>query len=218
VAITFDDAYRGAVTIGIGELQRRGLPATIFVAPGLLGDQSLWWDQASEASRSPEVPTALRDRALVSCQGRTDQIQADWARNGFPFDSVALPADFRSATEAELTLAASRPGVSLGAHSWSHPNLATLDDESLKEELDRPREWLARYPTAAISCLAYPYGLHDAGVRAAAGAAGYVAGFRVDGGWLKPGETPGFQAPRLNIPAGISPERFRIHLSALPWL
>ena len=37
VAITFDDAYRGAVTVGIPELVRRGLPATVFVAPAFIG-------------------------------------------------------------------------------------------------------------------------------------------------------------------------------------
>ena len=35
VVITFDDAYVGAVTVGVTELCQRGLPATIFVAPGL---------------------------------------------------------------------------------------------------------------------------------------------------------------------------------------
>ena len=218
VAITFDDAYRGAVTTGIGELARRGLPATIFVAPGLLGDQTFWWDQAAESSNAPEVPHALRERALGSCQGRADVIRADWAELGLRFDA-ALPAAFRSASEDELTQAASLPGVSLGAHSWSHPNLASLDGQLLREELDRPSEWLAqRYPTSAIPCLAYPYGLHDAKVRSATAAAGYIAGFRVDGGWFKQRQGADFQTPRLNIPSGISPERFRIYLSALPWL
>ncbi len=38
VAVTFDDAYRGAVTIAQDELTRHGFPSTLFVAPGLLGD------------------------------------------------------------------------------------------------------------------------------------------------------------------------------------
>jgi peptidoglycan/xylan/chitin deacetylase (PgdA/CDA1 family) len=218
VAITFDDAYRGAVTTGIGELARRGLPATIFVAPGLLGDHPFWWDQAAESSNAPEVPHALRERALGPCQGRADVIRRDWAELGLRFDAT-LPAGFRSATETELAHAASLPGVSLGAHSWSHPNLAALDDQLLREELDRPREWLAQcYPNRTLPCLAYPYGLHDAKVRSAAGAAGYVAGFRVDGGWFKQHQGADLQTPRLNIPSGISQERFRIYLSALPWL
>src|SRR3989454_12415715 len=33
VAITFDDAYRGATVMGVEELTKRGLPATLFVVP-----------------------------------------------------------------------------------------------------------------------------------------------------------------------------------------
>ena len=36
VSITFDDAYAGAVTAGVSELAKRGLPATIFVVPARL--------------------------------------------------------------------------------------------------------------------------------------------------------------------------------------
>lgn len=39
-AITFDDAYRGAVTAGVAELVERDMPATIFVAPGFVGGNS----------------------------------------------------------------------------------------------------------------------------------------------------------------------------------
>src|SRR5690348_4128876 len=49
VAITFDDAYHGAITAGLEELRRRAMPATIFVAPGLLGGDT-WWDRLAAAS------------------------------------------------------------------------------------------------------------------------------------------------------------------------
>src|SRR5690606_40922240 len=38
--LTFDDAYRGAVTLALPELRKRGLPATVFVAPALLGQST----------------------------------------------------------------------------------------------------------------------------------------------------------------------------------
>ena len=219
VGITFDDAYRGAVIAGVAELVRRGLPATIFVAPGLLGDRSFWWDQAAEGAGAPEVPPAIRVRALGPCRGSHDLVRADWRRQGFSLDGVALPPALRSATEAEVTAAAAQPGISLGAHSWSHPNLVALEDVSLQMELDRPLAWLrARYPAAVIPWLAYPYGLHDPRVHAGATRTGFAAALRVEGGWLRQGEVPGLQTPRLNVPAGISAERFRIQLSALPWL
>ena len=50
VAVTFDDAYQGAVRAGVLELVRRGMPATIFVPPGLLGGQRFWWDVLAPAN------------------------------------------------------------------------------------------------------------------------------------------------------------------------
>src|SRR5687767_3308253 len=43
IVITFDDAYAGALTCGVDELVKRRMPATVFVAPGLLGSVA-WWD------------------------------------------------------------------------------------------------------------------------------------------------------------------------------
>ena len=40
VVITFDDAYRGAMTAGLAELERRGLPSTVFVPTGLMGGEA----------------------------------------------------------------------------------------------------------------------------------------------------------------------------------
>src|SRR5579862_5104874 len=44
VAITFDDGYRGALTVGAAELRARSLPATMFISPGLVGGDGFWWD------------------------------------------------------------------------------------------------------------------------------------------------------------------------------
>ncbi|HEX5635142.1 MAG TPA: hypothetical protein VFX50_17985, partial [Gemmatimonadales bacterium] len=43
-AITFDDAYAGALALGLDAVAEHGMPATIFVAPALLGRERTWWD------------------------------------------------------------------------------------------------------------------------------------------------------------------------------
>ena len=46
LAITFDDGYRDNYDHAAPELEARGLPATFFVATGLIGTNSQpWWDQ-----------------------------------------------------------------------------------------------------------------------------------------------------------------------------
>ena len=213
VAITFDDAYRGAVTLGLPELSRRGMPATVFVSPGRLGDQTFWWDRcAPEAARRGD--SGFRDTALDELAGVDDDV-AKWATaNGWAED--VLPEAYRTVSEAELAEAARLPGVTFASHSWSHPNLTKLGDEELRTELARPREWLAARFQPSIPYLAYPYGIVDDRVAAAAADAGYEAGFRVEGGWLAQGRPPDrFLLPRLNVPAGLSDTGFRCRLAGL---
>jgi peptidoglycan/xylan/chitin deacetylase (PgdA/CDA1 family) len=217
VALTFDDGYCGAVTLAVPELHRRGLPATLFVAPGLLGRQTFWWDEVACAAGGDGVAAALRRRALVEWAGRGDRIRAEAKRLGLGLETARLPACCRSASEPELAAALVTPGISVAGHSWSHPNLAALDGAELEEELVRPLQWLQeRFPHATIPWLAYPYGLDNLSVHRRLGAAGYAAALRVDGGWLPPGQRPVTHLPRRNVPAGIGPGRFRAWLAGLP--
>ena len=213
VAITFDDAYRGAVSLGLPELSRRGMPATVFVSPGRLGDQTFWWDRyAPEAIRRGD--SGFRDTALGELAGVDGDVSRWAAVNGWA--EAALSDAYRTVSEAELAEAACLPGVSFASHSWSHPNLTKLGDEELRTELVRPREWLAARFEQSIPYLAYPYGIVDDRVAVAAGDAGYEAGFRVEGGWLPRGRPPDrFLLPRLNVPAGLSDAGFRCRLAGL---
>ena len=135
VVITFDDAYRGAMTTGLAELEARGLPATVFVAPGLFGTTA-WWDRLADP-RSGSVPDSVRGSALLAQQGRSHRVLGALAPGG-----QALPPWAQIATETEVLDSANRPGVTLGAHGWSHANLAVLEGEDLSSELERPLEWL----------------------------------------------------------------------------
>jgi peptidoglycan/xylan/chitin deacetylase (PgdA/CDA1 family) len=198
VAITFDDAYRGAVELGLPELLRRGLPATVFVAPGLLGVTVTWWDALGELAG--EAAENERDRILVEEKGR----------HVAP-DSLTLPAYYACATEAQV-LELARSGIDLGAHTWSHPNLARLAPEDLRGELERPLEWL-RHHRVRSSMLAYPYGITCPEVERAAKALGYEAAFRVEGGWMRRTPEPRWSLPRFNVPAGLSQAGFRLRLA-----
>src|SRR2546422_5185458 len=42
-ALTYDDAYQGAIAIGVEEVARRGGRATLVVAPGFVGGRGFWW-------------------------------------------------------------------------------------------------------------------------------------------------------------------------------
>ena len=63
-------------------------------------------------------------------------------------------------------------GWEVGSHTVSHPRLPDLDDETLRAELADSRAAIARR-LGTCETIAYPYGLADARVAAAARDAGY---------------------------------------------
>jgi peptidoglycan/xylan/chitin deacetylase (PgdA/CDA1 family) len=215
VAITFDDAYRGAIELGLPELASRGLPATAFVCPGLLGSAGFWWDRLADPAAGV-VPAPLRRHVLETLGGRQEEAVA-WARRGnLPLRD--MPALYRPGSPEEVEEASTF--CSLGAHTWSHVNLATIPDGEARVELDRSLSWLLEREVDIPHTLSYPYGLSSQAVRALAASLGFAAGFLVEGGPAPPGvlaEAP-FLIPRLNIPRGLSLDGFMARVSGLwPW-
>lgn len=210
VAITFDDAYLGAIELGLAELARRDLPSTVFVTPGLLGGHIFWWDAlASAEGLSP----ALRSVALSELQGK-DRVIRRWASE-HAHNTSSLSAYYRSATHDELIVAVSQGRVQLGAHTWLHPALPTLDPNELRFELERPLAWLRERFACAIPWLAYPYGLSAPNVESATREAGYEGACLVSGGWVPRAITNRFAIPRQLISNGLSESGFTIRLSGL---
>lgn len=210
VAITFDDACRGAVTAGAEELARRGLPATVFVAPGLLGGGTFWWDELAER-HGGAIPETLRSRALHEWHGDAGRVRAGTSLNRA---DLPLGPSVHSATEAELR-AAVGGGLEVANHTWSHRNLAVLDEAERATEIGRAADWLSERFPGAPRVLALPYGLGAAESEAAARACGVAAVLRVEGGWHRPGHADAMALPRFCVPRGISRSGFRLRLSGV---
>jgi peptidoglycan/xylan/chitin deacetylase (PgdA/CDA1 family) len=210
VAITFDDAYRGAVVEGVSELAKRNLAATIFVAPGRLNNQVFWWDAL--ANESQTLDESVRQHALRSLGGSEERVR-EWAARADLLLSDALPAYAQTATVAELREAVRSAGITVGSHSWSHSNLASLGAGDVTLELNRSRDWLrAEFGEKAIPWVAYPYGLGSEEVFKAAACASFTGGLRIGGGWHRPADTCAFARPRLNVPGGLSVAGLRARL------
>jgi peptidoglycan/xylan/chitin deacetylase (PgdA/CDA1 family) len=211
VAITFDDAYRGAITCGVAELRARGLPATVFVSPAFIGGRSFWWD--SLASGTQGLDEELRSHALTALRGVDAEIRRWAAEAGIA--EATVPAYARAASEEELARALEHPGLSLGSHTWSHPNLVRLSAAELATELELPMRWLRERFERVLPWLSYPYGMTSPEVEAAVARAGYAAALRVTGGPLPRGGTQRYALPRINIPAGSSRRGFALRTAGI---
>jgi peptidoglycan/xylan/chitin deacetylase (PgdA/CDA1 family) len=210
VAITFDDAYAGAVRVALPELSRRGLPATIFVAPGLLDGRAFWWDALAVSPQG--ITDEARRHALDQCRGQDAAVRRWASENGIRL--VEPPELCRSATEGDLQRAAAGTGLTFGVHSWSHPNLAALVSAELVAELVQPLSWLRDRFTRVLPWIAYPYGQAPRDTRAVR-LAGLEVGMLVTGGWFPRSGVERYAVPRFNVPAGLSLDGFRLRLAGL---
>jgi peptidoglycan/xylan/chitin deacetylase (PgdA/CDA1 family) len=206
--ITFDDAYRGALQIGLQELSERDLPATIFVAPGFIGQPAFWWDlmNGPTGSLTPEArATAIQDYA-----GDQNLIcdWMGWTDNNLPTVSPSL----RPATFEELQEAATLPGVRLASHTWSHPNLCRVSEDRLA----RPLEWLREsFPNACIPWTSYPYGLFGPEIASRTAALGFRAAVKTRGGWLPGVPLDRFAIPRVDVASHLSIHGFALRSAGL---
>jgi len=213
VAITFDDAYAGAMQLGIDELSRRRLPATIFVISTMREGQTFWWDALADPREGlrPEI----REKALVSASGRENAILTVARDRGWPFRELGGP--FVASTWEEVAGAAGLMGIEVAHHSRTHANAAVLSRTELLAELATGRQELERRVPGARPWLAWPYGRSSARARSVAMEMGFDAAFRVDGGPSRRLDVPNprFRFPRLNVPAGLTLEGFRLRAVGL---
>ena len=210
VAITIDDAYAGAVSEGIYELALRSLPATVFVAPGRLDGHTFWWDALAHATGN--LDDRVRHHALHSLAGSEDRVREWAARTGLPV-STELPEYARTVTTMKLRAALDHPGITVGSHTWSHANLASLSAGEIFSELARSREWLkAEFAGRTIDWLAYPYGLDSSAAHQAVAASSYTGALRISGGWHTSQNVSRFARPRLNVSTSLSAAGLRARL------
>jgi peptidoglycan/xylan/chitin deacetylase (PgdA/CDA1 family) len=101
-------------------------------------------------------------------------------------------------------------GWEVGSHTMSHPLLTLLDDAALGEELAASRQTIADR-LGSCATVAYPYGIADRRVAAAARRAGYLAGCALTADHSC--DTP-YRRPRLPLTGADTGLRLQLGLTA----
>lgn len=181
-ALSFDDGYADNHDVALPLLQKHGLPCSFFVATGFLDGGRMWNDTLIEAVRRSALPL-LDLRGLVDARGEDlgqhalgDDAHRRAALAGLIGRVKYLPPAPRLAcVDAIATRAAVEPpvdlmmtggqvralrdaGMQIGAHTVSHPILATLDRQQAADEIARSRDVLQALLGEKVGLFAYPNG------------------------------------------------------------
>lgn len=234
VCVTFDDGYRDNLDCALPVLEQFGIPVTVFVATGFLGDGMMFNDRVVEGTRvAPGPELDLTDLGLGCYPVRTveerraaiDQLlpalkylaEAERDRKA---RVVAERAGYRPAEplmlDADGVRAMAARGVTIGAHTLSHPILAETPDAVAAEEISASKRVLEEMTGQPVTLFAYPNGrpgrdygdghvqmVKDAGFQAAVSTR-WAPAMR---------DSDPFQLPRFT-PWDVTPGRFLARLLA----
>lgn len=176
VCVTFDDGYRDNLECAVPVLEELGVPATVFVAPGFLGDGMMFNDRVIEGVRAATGPELdLRELGLGTYLMRTteerraaiDQLlpalkylpEAERDRNA---RAIAERAGYRPEgplmLDPEGVRALAARGVTIGAHTLTHPILSETADAVAAEEISASKRVLEEMMGGPVTLFAYPNG------------------------------------------------------------
>ncbi|HEY8708836.1 MAG TPA: polysaccharide deacetylase family protein [Burkholderiaceae bacterium] len=240
LAITFDDGYTDNHDVALPILRRYALPATFFVATGFLDGGRMWNDTVIEAVRC--TPHETLDLRGVECGhlGIRRVRGIDEKRNAIAaiIDGIKyLPQPQRDAIvgciaarcgatlpdnlmmRSEQVAALRRAGMQIGAHTVTHPILATLSPGAARDEIVNGKRRLEAIIDEPVSLFAYPNGRPDRDYTAQTVAlvreAGFDAAVTTAWGAAGAGVDP-FQIPRFT-PWDRTQLRFGLRLAHTLW-
>lgn len=187
-AITFDDGWRDNLEHALPELERRALPATLFVVTDRVGTGGAFWpDELYRRLNAVSDPERAALFSELGVELRADPVQVLLGRlkTLTPADRERVLATVRSRTpEApdgarellnwdEIDRMGQR--VEIESHGATHAILTGLGEEAIRDELVRSRRALLERGHGNADLLAYPSGGFDPRVQRLAREAGYRA-------------------------------------------
>ncbi len=217
-AITFDDGYADNCTVALPILRRAGLPATFFIATGYLDGGRMWNDTVIDVMRRAKGPDldliplklgrypvgTLEDRrhSLGQLLGKLKYLEPG-VRERLA-NEVAVAAHIQPPRDLMLTAGQVRTlaesGMTIGAHTVSHPILSRVDEQQARTEMTQSKQQLEAITGSTVTLFAYPNGKPGTDYTAAHVRLAHEAGFAaaVSTGWgAATKECDIFQIPRF---------------------
>lgn len=200
IAITFDDGYLNNYQYALPLLEKYACPATFFVSgiAAVREGEILWPDYIdlirdmggsdgveygdyrfrkvgdlgfADPDQGMDGYTFIKHLGLEARQAMFTKIAAQY--DTAAAKRLASPVYQQLMTPAQIRQAAASPFIEIGGHGHRHFNLAYIDPEEAREELQRSKEALEAVTGQPVQSIAFPDGNYDARVKDIATELGY---------------------------------------------
>jgi peptidoglycan/xylan/chitin deacetylase (PgdA/CDA1 family) len=236
VCLTFDDGYEDNFEAGRMLMEQFKVPAMFFIPTGFIETGSVPpWDRMAYALKHTSA-LHLDIPPMETLPGRRIDLRSPVAGSTLMEMFYALPTRMRQqlveAVEAAAGVATCNTsglfmswdqirklhgmGHTIGAHSVTHPVMATLPAESQRSELAGSKQVLEERIGAPVQFFAYPFGkrrlTYDDTTAALAAEAGFLAALSNEGGWNNPDQLNPFHLRRIQVDLRTTRSRFKVRV------
>lgn len=168
LAITFDDGYRNFYEFAYPILKSAGVPATVYLATDFVCRRvPLWVDRLEYAighGTGSKLEKISRDEKMrdhlktLSPERREAELTEIERSSGRTFDSFDGERAVYEPLSREEIAEMSTHGISYGAHTRTHPILATQPEDAQKKEIEGSRSDIQAFGVPVSTIFAYPNG------------------------------------------------------------
>lgn len=231
IMITFDDAYCDVREFALPILKQYKLPATVFVPTAYPDNNkmSFWWDRIYNAvmSTSQEQIT-LAGFGEIALDSELEKQQGVRRIQGFiktlPHSKATETVDFvcdelvsgkplgKTVLSWEELRDLTKEGITLGAHTQTHPLMTQLTPEQLRSEVAGAQSDLKSQLDETLPIFCYPNGSHNDDVVEVLREEGFKLAFTVNDGHNNLAEADLFRLRRTNITRKSTLPVFKLRL------
>ncbi len=186
VVVTFDDGYSDNLSVALPIAEEKGIPITIFVTSGMLGDTNgFWWDRlgallrarpkgpgeffVETGGRTRTIPIGARDLRADFGVVRSHLLPLAVGEIGCALDDASerwsvnstAPPDALPLTRDELLRLAGAELVTIGAHTVDHVRLRDRSGEEQLQTITASKKELEGLLDRRVCHFAYPFGRRE---------------------------------------------------------